>query len=119
MIKSTSGMYVHLLFLPSVFSLFISSYLTFSEKHVKLGLLYIIDSVKSKRNNVQQGHTGAWRDAKLLEKAMVGAGTNDEALSYRCVSYLILPYISQIVEYFLLIDCDCLGLYEHHGNPKG
>ncbi|EKM84361.1 hypothetical protein AGABI1DRAFT_124674 [Agaricus bisporus var. burnettii JB137-S8] len=55
------------------------------EKHVKLGLLYIIDSVKSKRNNVQQGHTGAWRDAKLLEKAMVGAGTNDEALSYRIV----------------------------------
>jgi hypothetical protein len=60
-----------------------------SDKKIKLGLLYIIDSVKSKRNNVQQGYTGVWRDAKLLEKAMKGAGTNDEALSYRCVAYLI------------------------------
>jgi len=50
---------------------------------VRKGLLYIIHGVKSKRN--RQEPYGAWRDAKLVEKAMAGMGTNDEALVYRVV----------------------------------
>jgi hypothetical protein len=52
-----------------------------SSKDVKTGLIYIIHGVKSKRN--KEGQRGAWRDAKLMYKTMVGAGTNDEALVYR------------------------------------
>jgi len=50
---------------------------------VRKGLLYIIHGVKTKRN--RQEPYGAWRDAKLIEKAMAGMGTNDEALVYRVV----------------------------------
>ncbi|KXN84969.1 Annexin A7 [Leucoagaricus sp. SymC.cos] len=52
-------------------------------KDMKQGLLYIIHGVKSKRNRTEP--FGTWRDAKLLEKAMAGAGTNDKALVYRIV----------------------------------
>jgi annexin A7/11 len=54
---------------------------SYSSKDVKQGLLYIIHGVKSKRNKLEL--YGVWRDAKLMESAMAGAGTNDKALVYR------------------------------------
>lgn len=52
-------------------------------KDVKSGLVYIIHSVKSKRNMHEP--YGAWRDAKYLHAAMTGKGTKDEKLVYRVV----------------------------------
>ncbi|KAH6911069.1 hypothetical protein BKA70DRAFT_1185640 [Coprinopsis sp. MPI-PUGE-AT-0042] len=46
----------------------------------KGALLFILHGVKPKRDG-----QGIWRDAKLLEKTMVGLGTKDTALVYRLV----------------------------------
>ncbi|CAD6586364.1 MAG: hypothetical protein CYPHOPRED_003522, partial [Cyphobasidiales sp. Tagirdzhanova-0007] len=46
--------------------------------HMRDALLYAIEGGK-------KDGTGAWRDAKMLEKAMHGAGTKDRQLIWRLV----------------------------------
>lgn len=46
--------------------------------HMKDALLYAVEGGK-------RDGTGAWRDAKMLEKAMAGAGTKDQQLIWRLV----------------------------------
>lgn len=48
--------------------------------HMKAGFLHIVHGAKPKRDG-----TGIWRDAKLLDKAMVGLGTRDKELVWRMV----------------------------------
>ncbi|KAG5651468.1 hypothetical protein H0H81_008553 [Sphagnurus paluster] len=48
--------------------------------HMRDGLLFIVAGAKPKRDK-----TGAWRDAKLIDKAMVGFGTRDEDLVRRII----------------------------------
>ncbi|KIM35597.1 hypothetical protein M413DRAFT_449644 [Hebeloma cylindrosporum] len=48
--------------------------------HMEMALLYIVHGVKPKRDR-----QGVWRDAKLLEKTMKGAGTRDTALTYHLI----------------------------------
>ncbi|KAF5376213.1 hypothetical protein D9615_008505 [Tricholomella constricta] len=43
-------------------------------------LLHIVEGVKPKRDG-----NGIWRDAKLIDKAMVGFGTRDTELVWRIV----------------------------------
>ena len=47
---------------------------------MQMALVYIVHGVKPKRDR-----QGVWRDAKLLEKTMKGAGTRDMALTYRLI----------------------------------
>ncbi|KAF8064858.1 hypothetical protein FPV67DRAFT_1500437 [Lyophyllum atratum] len=48
--------------------------------HMKAGFLHIVHGAKPKRDK-----TGIWRDAKLVDKAMVGFGTRDNELVWRMV----------------------------------
>ncbi|KAG6916109.1 hypothetical protein DXG01_008383 [Tephrocybe rancida] len=48
--------------------------------HVRTALLFVAEGVKRKRDG-----KGIWRDAKLIDKAMVGFGTKDKQLVYRMV----------------------------------
>jgi len=48
--------------------------------HMRAGLLYIVEGAKPK--HASDGR-GVWRDAKLLEKAMAGFGTQDAVLVWR------------------------------------
>jgi len=48
--------------------------------HMRSGLLYIVEGAKPKRDT-----RGIWRDAKLIDKAMVGLGTKDKELVWRIV----------------------------------
>ncbi|KAF9461813.1 hypothetical protein BDZ94DRAFT_787321 [Collybia nuda] len=50
--------------------------------HLRTSLLHIVEGAKPKR--VSQGY-GVWRDAKLIDKAMVGLGTRDTELVWRVV----------------------------------
>ncbi|KAJ3571545.1 hypothetical protein NP233_g3688 [Leucocoprinus birnbaumii] len=73
-IKNISSLYVPLL---------ISILVVVLNKEVKAGLVYIIHSVKSKRNMHET--QGAWQAAKYLHAAMTGKGTRDEQLVYRLI----------------------------------
>ncbi|GLB44961.1 putative annexin repeats [Lyophyllum shimeji] len=48
--------------------------------HTRDSLLYVVEGVKPKRDG-----KGIWRDAKLIDKAMVGFGTRDNELVWRIV----------------------------------
>ncbi|KAF9462254.1 hypothetical protein BDZ94DRAFT_1367942 [Collybia nuda] len=48
--------------------------------HMRAGLLYIVEGAKPKRDG-----QGIWRDAKLIDQAMVGLGTKDKQLVWRIV----------------------------------
>lgn len=50
---------------------------------MKTALLHIVEGAKPKRDG-----QGVWRDAKLIDKAMVGFGTRDNELVWR---YVPLP----------------------------
>jgi annexin A7/11 len=47
---------------------------------MRVAFLHIIEGAKPKRDG-----QGIWRDAKLIDKAMVGFGTKDTELVYRFV----------------------------------
>ncbi|KAF8069861.1 hypothetical protein FPV67DRAFT_1485094 [Lyophyllum atratum] len=48
--------------------------------HMRDSLLYVVEGAKPKRDG-----KGIWRDAKLIDKAMVGFGTRDTELVWRIV----------------------------------
>ncbi|KAG5734871.1 Annexin A11, partial [Termitomyces sp. T112] len=48
--------------------------------HMRASLLFAVEGVKPKRDQ-----RGIWRDAKMIDKAMVGFGTRDKQLVYRIV----------------------------------
>ncbi|GLB39533.1 putative annexin repeats [Lyophyllum shimeji] len=54
--------------------------------HMKSGFLHIVEGAKPKRDG-----KGIWRDAKLIDKAMVGFGTRDNELVWRMVRALWDP----------------------------
>lgn len=45
---------------------------------MRTSLLFAVEGVKPKRDR-----KGIWRDAKMIDKAMVGLGTRDKQLVYR------------------------------------
>ena len=58
---------------------------------MRSGLLYIVEGAKPKRDT-----RGIWRDAKLIDKAMVGFGTRDKELVWRCVLPLLALFSALI-----------------------
>ncbi|KAG6899306.1 hypothetical protein C0993_011396, partial [Termitomyces sp. T159_Od127] len=53
--------------------------------HMRTSLLFAIEGVKPKRDT-----KGIWRDAKMIDKAMVGFGTRDKQLVYRTILHRII-----------------------------